>query len=336
MVYPDVYAKFLDGITLINFDLSWITSAGCILNIDFHDRLLLSTIGPLVGMAVLGATYAVALLINSGSEVARENVRQKHISMVLLLTFLVYSSVSATLFQMFACEELEGGGDYLRADYRILCDSSKHRALMIYAGVMIALYPIGIPVFYAILLFRYRHALEGVPNREDDARLKSTSALWEPYKPHRFYYEVIECGRRNLLAGVVVFIYPNTAAQIAVTLLIGVFFIFVSEALDPYASEWDTWVSRMGHAIVFTSMYLALLLKVDVSSEHAKSQRTFEIILVLAHAVMILVVMVESAMVACAMRMEGAIREDTKPRFRKCGKTSSALSVGDIASPPVV
>ncbi|CAN0424457.1 unnamed protein product, partial [Scytosiphon promiscuus] len=88
----------------------------------------------------------------------------------------------------------------------------------------------------------------------------TTSSLWEPYTPKVFYYEVIECGRRILLTGVVVFIYPNTAAQIAVTLMIAFAFVVFSEGLAPYTSPWDTWISRMGHVVVFVSMYVALLL----------------------------------------------------------------------------
>ncbi|CAN0503469.1 unnamed protein product, partial [Scytosiphon promiscuus] len=83
--------------------------------------------------------------------------------------------------------------------------------------------------------------------------------LWKPYKPSVFYYEVIECGRRVLLTGAVVFIYPNTSAQVAVTLIIAFAFAMTSEALAPFASRWDTWISRMGHVVVFVSMYVALL-----------------------------------------------------------------------------
>ncbi|CAN0520317.1 unnamed protein product, partial [Scytosiphon promiscuus] len=123
--------------------------------------------------------------------------------------------------------------------------------------------------------------------RTQDQHANTISALWGPYKPTRFYYEVIECGRRVLLAGVVVFIYPNTAAQVAVALMMAVFFVFLSEGLAPYESRWDAWLSRTGHAIVFTSMYVALLLKVDVSHERASSQSVFEVVLVSAHVCMI-------------------------------------------------
>ncbi|CAN0569333.1 unnamed protein product, partial [Ectocarpus sp. 12 AP-2014] len=38
VTYPNVYKRFLDGLDVFNFDLSWVLSAGCIFDIDFHDR----------------------------------------------------------------------------------------------------------------------------------------------------------------------------------------------------------------------------------------------------------------------------------------------------------
>ncbi|CAM9201739.1 unnamed protein product, partial [Laminaria digitata] len=271
ITYPDVYQEFLDGIDVVNFDLTWILSTGCIIDVDFHERLLMSTIAPLLGVAVLGATYLEAVRRNRGCDTALDRIRQNHLSMVLLLMFLVYSSVSATLFQMFACDELDDGKTYLRADYRIECDSPRHELLEIYAAFMIVLYTVGIPLYYTILLFTNRDVLTDEIGREANVRVKSTTDLWKPYKPDRFFYEVIECCRRIMLAGVVVFIYPNTAAQIAVTILLVVFFIFVSEALAPYSCRQDAWVNRTGNVIIFLSMYVALLLKLDVSNEEASS-----------------------------------------------------------------
>lgn len=49
-------------------------------------------------------------------ERASGTVYDAHFSAVLWLTFLVYSTVSSTLFQTWACKQLDDGGDYLRAD----------------------------------------------------------------------------------------------------------------------------------------------------------------------------------------------------------------------------
>eukprot|EP00752_Nemacystus_decipiens_P012586 g11146.t1 len=305
VTFPHVYQRFLNTLDVFNFDLTWILSAGCVVDVDFHDRLLVSTITPLVALVFMAGTYTAATTIYRGAPDTLQTIWNKHVSLVLLLTFLVYSSVSAAIFQTFACEPLADGNIYLRADYSIQCDSPKHQAFMVYGGVMMVLYTVGIPAFYGYLLFRDRDVLtKDVVDRESVPRITTTSDLWKPYKPSAFYYEVIECGRRILLAGVAVFIEPNTSAQIAVTLMIAFVFVVTSEALAPYASRWDAWLSRMGHAVVFVSMYVALLLKVDVSDERVESQRVFEVVLVGAHACMIVMVVVETVVLTCSVKAD--------------------------------
>ena len=320
VTFPNGYERFLEGVNFLNFDLSWIFSIGCFLEVNFHDRLLWTTIAPVVTMGLLGGTYAVALRQHRRSpETVLRGIRHKHVSMALLVTFLVYSSVSSVLFQMFACDDLDDDKLYLRADYRLECDSPKHRALQIYAGLMILFYPVGIPGLYAFLLFSNRHILRDKQSRKESSAVRSTLDLWKPYKPQRFYYEVIECGRRVMLTGVIVFIYPNTAAQIAVTLAISVVFMIISEVLAPHESHWDAWITRMGHIVIFATMYVALLLKVDVSGENTTSQKTFENVLIAAHGCLILVVLVEAVLTALSLRA-GKHREDPTPRLQNSSR----------------
>ena len=329
MTFPGIYQRFLDGVASLNFDLAWIFSIGCIVDLDFHDRLLISTLGPIFIMGFLGMTYTAAVRKSQRSEEALQNIRYKNVSMALLLSFLVYSNISATVFQMFACDDLDDGNTYLRADYRIQCDSTRHKMFQIYAGFMVIIYPVGIPAMYAVLLFRSRVLLKDGTMRVDALDVKSTSDLWKPYKPSRFYYEVVECIRRIALTGVVVFIYPNTAAQIAVALLMSFAFTVLSECLNPYESRWDSWLNRTGNIVVFASMFLALALKVDVSDETSKSQKVFEAVFVAVHGGMILLVLVEAVTTAYALTIEE--QNEPKPRYG-VGRTSPS----SIIIPPVV
>ena len=320
--YPHEYQRFLDGVKLLDVDLGWMLSASCVVDIDFHDRLLFATIGPIAMIMLLGMTYYIAARRNRQSQEAVQNVQQKHLSAVLLLTFFVYSNVSSTLFQTFSCEHLEDEKFYLRADYRIECDSAKHEKLQVYAAIMIFIYTLGIPTFYATLLFKNRDILKtDGTSRDNCSRVLPTSSLWKPYKPSVFYFEVIECARRVLLVGVVVFFNPNTASQIAVTLVLAFIFVVLSESLDPYVSRWDTWLSRTGHVVVFVSVYVALLLKVDVSSERHDSQKAFEVILILFNAGMIAAVIIEAFVMACSLdcllgkRRDGGVVPTAHPRF---------------------
>lgn len=299
--YPDSYQRFLYGVDLLNFDFRWMLSTGCLVHVNFHDRLFMATTGPIVCLGLLLATYVLACYLNRGSQAAITNIRRKHVSALLLVTFFVYSSVSSILFQMFSCESLDDGKTYLRADYSIECDSRVHKVLQIYAAFMILVYPIGILALYSGLLFRKSGVLLDSNRREDALSVQSTSDLWKPYKPKRFYYEVVECMRRALMTGVLLVVEDGTAAQIAVTLMIAFAFAVVLEILSPYESRLDTWMSRAGHAVVYTSMYFALLLKVDVSRETQGSQKAFELVLLATHACMILTVAVEAAMMACSL-----------------------------------
>ncbi|CAM9718324.1 unnamed protein product [Scytosiphon promiscuus] len=293
--YPGVYQDFLNAVSIINFDLGFVLSVGCLWSdIDFHGRLLVSTVSPLVVVGFLSMTYWIAMrrIGNKADQAsAVETVRRKHQTVLLLLTFLVYSSVSSLVFQTFACETLDDGVEYLRADYSIQCTDPKHKVFELYAGIMVMVYPVGIPLLYAVQLFQHRAVLGD--DGADKAAAQPIVGLWEPYRPERFYYEVIECGRRIMLTGVVVFIFPNDAAQVAITLLIAAFFFGVLEVLSPYKSESDMWLSRGGHALVFLSMFYMLLLKVDVSGERDDSQAVFAGVFVAGHVLMVLAIVVE-------------------------------------------
>lgn len=87
--------------------------------------------------------------------------------------------------------------------------------------------------------------------------------------------QVVDYVRRILLTGVVAFIWAGTGAQIAVSFFIEAVFYVVSEILRPYKSPQDIWLSRTGHIVVLTSLYIALMDKVDVTDERGADQAWF-------------------------------------------------------------
>ena len=86
---------------------------------------------------------------------------------------------------------------------------------------------------------------------------------------------------------------------------------------------------EIGHAVVFASIYLALLLKVDVSGENHSSQEIFGVILVGVHGCMILAVVVQVMVLALSLRPTKHL-EDPRPRPRR----SSSLDLR--IQPPIV
>lgn len=137
---------------------------------------------------------------------------------------------------------------------------------------------------------------------------------------------MIECARRVLLTGVLVFIEPDSAAQIAVTAALAVAFVFVSEGLSPYESAWDSWVSRCGHVVVFLSMYMALLLKVDVADESQHGEKVLEWFLVILNGAMVAAVIVESIIIASSLDFEIGYRPCS---LRRRSKATAVAALPD-------
>lgn len=73
---------------------------------------------------------------------------------------------STKLFHFFKCHEFpvpssDGGGSqhYLYKDYSVDCNGDRYASFAAFAGCMVLVYPVGIPLLYASLLHRARHTL---------------------------------------------------------------------------------------------------------------------------------------------------------------------------------
>jgi hypothetical protein len=283
---PNIYRKFLSWTDVFNLNLGWLLSLGCFTQIDFYQNLLIATLGPFVVAAALVATYATVRHRNKVQAVntytsqrmvvpARtsrlEKALAKHYLVFLAMTFLIYSTVSTTVFQTFACGTIDGSAtaktSYLRADYSIQCGTAKHTLYRVYAGFMVIIYFLGIPTLYAWLLWSNRHKLSSnnessvrMLNRNKDVSLRSTIILWKSYTPNMYYWEVVECMRRWLLRGAVVFIAPGTAAQAAIACVFAMFSIVVALYCQPHADMLDGRIytlERTRSSVYFRKQYTA-------------------------------------------------------------------------------
>jgi hypothetical protein len=301
---PDTYRDFLKWIDILNLDFSWVMSFGCMVTIKFYQKLLLVTLTPFIVVVFLACTYTVLLRreqVQAVSTSARimvpartarlEKALAKHYLAFLATTFLIYSTVSTAVFQTFACDVVDIAApniSYLRADYSIQCGTAKHRAFKVYAGIMVIIYPLGIPALYAWLLWINKHKLTimhespmRMLSRHRDVSLRPTRFLWKTYTPNMYYWEVVECMRRLLLTGAIVFIAPGTSAQAAIACVLAVISMAVALYCHPHADRLDANIYTTGAMIVFLSMFLSLAINSDISTEDHQSQKAFAIVLVI-------------------------------------------------------
>lgn len=294
-VYPEIYKNFVSKLSPVNLDMDFILSYSCIINTDFYDHLLVVTIAPPLVLVLFTGSYLLAKHRNSSSASAVRAVLHKHQAAALYVAFLVYSPVSYKVFQTFACDELDDGNAYLRADYSVSCLTPRHAWYQTYALIMVVVYPVGIAAVFAWLLLRHRRDL-AKPNREPLSHLRPIKGMWGAYKPSRYYFEVVECGRRVALIAIAAFIPHASTAQIAFALFFAVVFVFISEAIAPFEKSADIGLYRWGNGIIVTSLYVAFLMEIDVSHDTAQASLAFSRVLIAANVVMVATVLVQTAL----------------------------------------
>ncbi|CBJ34148.1 hypothetical protein Esi_1119_0003 [Ectocarpus siliculosus] len=55
--FAPVFQTFLSTISVINLDLGWVLTSVCIIDVNFYGNLIAATVGPLMVLLVLAATY---------------------------------------------------------------------------------------------------------------------------------------------------------------------------------------------------------------------------------------------------------------------------------------
>ncbi|CAN0245080.1 unnamed protein product [Ascophyllum nodosum] len=251
--YPPAYESLLTALSVVDLNLGSILSLSCVVETTFYTRLILATITPAAVVGALAITCRVAVLRNDHSALGKQIARNKNLAVGLFLLFMVYSSVSYTIFQTFVCDPLDSEVTYLRADYNLVCWTKTHIGYMTYAGLMILVYPVGIPAMFAWVLLK------------NHDRIRS---------------------------------YPGSTAQVAIEALLAVVFFSISEILSPFAEPLEAWLYRSGTWVIFLSIYLALLLKMDAAEEESHSQNVFGGLLIAAHVGMILIVIANTLLSA--------------------------------------
>ena len=291
-----MYEAFLRYVDVFNLNISWILSVGCLFETNFYHSLLVSTMGPLVIAGCVLASHSVSCRrCPAQDREARAKIDGRHASVLFWMSLLVYATASSSVFRTFICDYLDTGSSFLRSDHSLECYTTTHKIFIAYACVMVAVFPLGIPFCYAFVLHRNRASLKvGVSFEANTTNIASFRELWEPYRPQVYFYEVVECLRRVVLSGIVVFIFPNTVGQVATSLLLAIFMAAVFMVVNPYVSRWHTWLARISHAVVILSLFVALLQKVDDVNDDMSSQHVFACVLVATNCGLILAVGVEA------------------------------------------
>merc|ERR1712070_881114 len=186
-------------------------------------------------------------------------------SRAFFILVLTYLQVSSTIMDVFKCRQFEPtpGSSVrvvLEADMSIQCNEGQYMTLKMAAIVGVFLYPIGVPVFFVLLLWRERKHIH------DSVNQKKYGFLFGDYMAVFFLWEVWDLGRKLMLSGLLMFFKRGSVSQLLVAMVIALFALELQLRLMPYKSFMANIIQVAAFNAILLNLVGAMLLKVDDSA----------------------------------------------------------------------
>ncbi len=315
IVFPTSFFEYLNYYAIFQLNLLLIPNVSCMVNTNYYDGLLVSTISPFLFFAVI--VVVIQFLVIRARRLNERNpsykvdqAKRDVITAAFLISYFVMVNVSTQIFRVFQCEEFDDGNSYLVADYSINCNAPNRSFYVAYGVVMIFIYPIGIPLAYAIVLFSYRKKINPdwrkvidsnekvfVSNRviqQEKIKVRNTYPeidnirnLFDSYTPKRWYFELFDCARRLCLGAVPVLIFRGSSLQIIIVLLISLFSVASFMYFNPYIHEHDNHLAILSQWSITLIVIAALIIKVQALTTDPNDNQGLGVVLILLNLIII-------------------------------------------------
>jgi hypothetical protein len=201
--FPISFEKTMSFGSVLNLNLFNDVALTCDHHFDYMDFLLMITLTPILCtilvMTVYWAHYRILSKREANASVL-EHLCDSYLKVYLVLSFLALPGICIFIFRTFSCKDLDkddvtpGDDIYMQADYSLSCTSDRYYWGRNYAIGMIFIYPIGIPLFYFLLLWTNRDDIQsrqdpGFSEHQSD-RIEPLSFLFSAYEPKFWYWYV--------------------------------------------------------------------------------------------------------------------------------------------------
>jgi len=196
---------------------------------------------------------------------------QRVLPLALSLTFLVLPSTSTRIFRAFLCEtfEFDEGTSrrYLYADLTLSCDSDEYESTKATAFVMLAVWPVGVPMLYGVLLWASRESIR----RGELTQLNlATRYMWGDYEAATFWWEPLEMCRKLTLTGWVLQIHGDAEqARVIVALFVSITFFGLNLRFKPLRAQDDASLTTLSHLALILMYTCVLVIKTCEQSPDA-------------------------------------------------------------------
>lgn len=203
--WPSDFKTFVNWFNPANLDFVKFSSVECVRRASYFEKVAVMAAAPIALLAALVVFYLIPHTLRN---VARDDegrswrkrVRRNFWKLFFFALFLVYPSVSATILRLYVCKNIEGVS-YLMTDLREQCYTSNWYTAAYGGFVLILVYPIGIPLFFFVMLYRYARA-----GRLDQSGIRAELGfLYDAYERNFYLFELVDTAHKLVLLGVVPF-----------------------------------------------------------------------------------------------------------------------------------
>ena len=155
MNLPDNFTEYHENTNFVAFLDVDLIPFNCVFEIDFHDKLLIMTVTPLIFVMLIGVLYIVhyGRLLQQDALEQAPKLKAKCVYVLLVVLYSVFPALSAVTLQTFIYDERLNDNMYLQADYSIQHDEPSQQGMELFAIIMLLLYCVGIPAASFMVLW---------------------------------------------------------------------------------------------------------------------------------------------------------------------------------------
>lgn len=214
MRWPVYVQSFLRGQQTAGNAADQLLSVDCLLKElspmkTFYSNLVLYVALPAAAMGLCALWWGIAVVLWR-----IEQVRRKFVGSLVLIIFVVHTSLTKILFSAFACRELLPGEFWLSANLAIRCWDEEHIGNLLKMAVPgIVLWVICLPTLTLLLLVQSKHILN------DSSLRLQYSFLYKGYRADWYFWEFVILYRKILLVCVSVFLTTVSIVVQALSML---------------------------------------------------------------------------------------------------------------------
>lgn len=272
MTYPDSYEVVLMFASFVNLDALNIAPTSCLIRVTILYELLVSTLTPLFIIAVIASILGVRVLCAYHERIAAVTIGV-HLSM--LTVYCTYVSATVAIFRALRpCRQFDdsykGSRRYLHDDYSTPCNSMRHTITMILASINVAVWPVGVPLCFFMIIWRHRHIMRDEVQRKSSMNVQFLRILWGTYKPQFYLWDIFDLMRRLVLTAFVLLHAPGKSMlQAILGMLVSLVAIKIYRDSRPFRNVANNYVAEVTQWSTFCAFFALHLF--DLSQERSSS-----------------------------------------------------------------